>query len=62
MPEMHTDYPGEKVYRDMRGHEMVVSPHFSTFEGKWFYVYALASHSGECDCDTWDVDDWGDLD
>lgn len=62
MSETFTNYPGEKVYGAADGHERVVTPTFSQFDGKWFYIYALSSHSDGCHCASWDVDDFGELD
>jgi hypothetical protein len=42
------EYPGEKVYMDAAGHQRIVTPTRSKFDGSWYYVYSFASCTDEC--------------
>lgn len=53
------EYPGDKVYTDVAGHQRIVSPTQSNFDGSWYYIYSWASCTDECKrCNSAEQDDY----
>jgi hypothetical protein len=53
------EFPGDKVYMDAAGHQRIVSPTRSNFDGSWFYIYSYASCTDECPhCNSSEQDDY----
>lgn len=54
-----TEYPGEMVYTDAAGHQRIVTPTRSNFDGSWYYIYSTAPCTDECPvCNSDEQDDY----
>lgn len=52
------EYPGSKTYTAANGHVMEVEPRYSEVRDEWYYIYAFASHSSDCPCVEYNVEEY----